>query len=124
MLFALWLVVGTAYVVAVLGILTIGILVLPVAIIANAFAARRRPLTPAVFGLLGGLGIPLLFVGFANINGPGNVCTHFAGGESCTQEWTPWPWLLAGAVLIVVAIVLFVRSPASPRTRHGAAHHP
>jgi len=124
MLFSLWLVVGAAYAVAALGILTIGILVLPLALIGNALAARHRPLTPGVFGLIGGLGVPLLYVGFSNINGPGNVCDHFPGGESCTQEWSPWPWLLAGAVMIVAATVLFMRSRAPAPPREEGAHGP
>ncbi|MCU1430223.1 MAG: hypothetical protein JWL83_4223 [Actinomycetia bacterium] len=69
-------------------------------------------------GLVSGFGAPLLYIAFLNRHGPGDICRHYAnGGESCTQESSPWPWLAIGAAFVIAGAVLFVqqhhhRSPA------------
>lgn len=40
-----------------------------------------------------------------SLGGPGNVCT----ANSCVDEWSPWPWLAVGLVLVVLGFALFVR---------------
>src|SRR5690242_15451273 len=95
-----WTLAGAALLLAVLGAMTIGLFILPFALLAIVALARRpaaRRSWPAVFL---GAGLPLLYVAFLNREGPGEVCHRFTDGESCTQEFTPWPWLVAGALVI------------------------
>jgi hypothetical protein len=35
------------------------------------------------------------------------VCN--ASGTSCTEEWSPWPFLAVGVLLLVLGLVLFLR---------------
>jgi hypothetical protein len=40
--------------------------------------------------------IPALYVAYLNRSGPGTICTSITGGQSCTDESSPWPWLAVG----------------------------
>lgn len=106
--FVSWMLVGAADALAVIGILTIGILVLPVAVIATVLLARRASSLRGLPGVAAGLGLPPLYVAWLNHAGPGQVCVAVSGGESCTQEMSPWPWVAVGVALIVGGIVVLI----------------
>lgn len=106
--FACWSIAGASWVVTVLGALSIGVFVLPVAIILTVLLATRRTSSVGFPGIISGAGLPLLYVAHLNRGGPGNVCTTFAGGQSCTQEWSPLPWLGIGTALVATGVVAFV----------------
>jgi hypothetical protein len=59
-------------------------------------------------GLISGLGVPLLYVAYVNRAGPGSICTAVAGGQECNDEWSPWPWLAVGVILLVLGVAAFV----------------
>jgi hypothetical protein len=112
--FGAWLLVGAAYALGLVGILTIGIFVLPVAIIGTVLLLRQPASPRGVTGLISGLGLPLLYVAFLN-RGYGGPACHTSGsatahtfGYQCTQALDPWPWLAAGLVLIAAGVVAFV----------------
>ena len=107
--FFLWMLAGAGLVLGLLGILTIGILVLPVAV-ALAIVLTRWPRTRnrTAAGLLSGLGLVPLFVAYLNRAGPGTVCVSTATSQSCTQEWSPWPWASAGLALVTAGFVIFL----------------
>ncbi len=113
--FGCWLLAGASWVVTVLGALSIGVFVLPVAIAVTVLVATRRTSSVGLPGIISGAGLPLLYVAYLNRGGPGNVCTTFASGQSCTQEWSPWPWLAVGVVLVVTGVAAFV-TMALPRS--------
>jgi hypothetical protein len=81
----------------------------------------RHHALDGIAGLVSGLGLPVLYVAFLNRDGPGDVCRTFAdGGQSCRQEWSPWPWLAIGAGLVIGGALLFAWTrpralPAPPR---------
>ena len=104
--FAAWLLLGVGYSFAVLGAMTIGVLILPVAIAGTLLVrSRARGGTP---GLQSGLGLPLLYVAFLNRDGPGTVCASLrGGGQRCSDEWSPWPWLVVGTALVVSGVLVF-----------------
>jgi hypothetical protein len=77
-------------------------------------------LVAEAFGGLTGLALPLLWIGYENRDGPGDVCTTTATGGSCTQEWSPWPWLVAGTVLGIAGVVAFMAA----RRRESAMRWP
>jgi hypothetical protein len=105
--FGCWLVAGASWAVTVLGALSIGVFVLPVAIALTVLLATRRTSSIGLPGIISGAGFPLLYVAYLNRGGPGNVCTTFASGGSCAQEWSPWPWLGIGMVLVATGVVAF-----------------
>lgn len=118
-----WSVAGACWVVTILGALSIGIFVLPAAIVVTVGLATRRTSAVGGPGVISGAGLPLLYVAYLNRGGPGNVCTTLGGGQSCVQEWSPWPWLALGVVLAAVGVVVFVtrrarRGPTGPPVVH------
>ncbi len=108
--FTAWVLAGAGAAFGILAAFTIGIFVVPVAGGAIAFLATRRRATDGVAGLISGLGLPVLYVGYLNRAGPGDVCTVTKTGSTCTQEWSPWPWLTVGGALLVVGVAVFVIS--------------
>jgi hypothetical protein len=68
-------------------------------------------------GLISGLSLPLFYVAFLNRSGPGTVCSSTATSRSCVDEWSPWPWLAIGIVLLVSGCVWF----AMANRRRGVA---
>lgn len=104
--FCAWFVVGALAASGLLTALTIGVFLLPIALVAAVFLAIRHDRRAGLAGLVSGLGVPLLYVAFLNREGPGNVCTTTATGQSCVEEYSPWGWLAAGAVFLLAGIVL------------------
>ncbi|MGH3397085.1 MAG: hypothetical protein ACRDPO_20585 [Streptosporangiaceae bacterium] len=107
--FFAWAAVGAGWCVALLGVLSIGLFVLPLVIgaliVLLVWPGGR---TIAALGAVSGLGLVPLVVAYLNRGGPGDVCTTSAsGGQSCTTEWSPWPWLGAGLALVALGAVAF-----------------
>jgi hypothetical protein len=98
---------------ALLGALSIGIFVLPVALLATWYLARRDRSARAVSGGLSGIGLPLLYVAAMNREGPGVVCR----GQACGQQWSPWPWLVAGVLFVLLGLAAYVLSELRRRSR-------
>ncbi|HEY7325895.1 MAG TPA: hypothetical protein VH520_13820 [Streptosporangiaceae bacterium] len=118
--FGLWAVIGAGGALALLTAPTIGIFVLPATLVLGGalfWRGRRQQAGP---GIIAGLGLPLLYVGYLNRGGPGTVCTSFAGGAECTQETSPWPWLAAGLLLALAGVALGLAAAyRRPRPRTG-----
>lgn len=104
----MWLVLGATYALALVAAASIGLFVLPFAVVGTAFVARCRGARAGVPGLVAGLGLPLLYVAYLNRAGPGPACTALrGGGQRCIDVLNPWPWAGAGAALIVVGALAF-----------------
>jgi hypothetical protein len=97
--YVLWAVVGAGAAASLLGALTIGVFLLPVTAVLAGLLAWRGNRQAAGPGILAGLGLIPLYIAYLNRGGPGMVCTGTAAAGSCTQEWSPWPWLAAGLAL-------------------------
>jgi hypothetical protein len=110
-----WAAVGAFGTLALLAALTIGIFLVPVVLVAVVVLVRRPESFRGLPGLVSGLGAPLLYVAYLNRDGPGEVCTTSGGGVSCTEEWSPWPWLGLGVLLVVIGAALFLSSRAARR---------
>jgi hypothetical protein len=107
--FAAWLVIGAGYSLSVLGAATIGLFALPPTALATILIARRQHATSGLPGLISGLGIPLLYVAYLNRRGPGSICTAITGGgQNCSDEWSPWPWLAAAVILLSLGLAVFM----------------
>jgi hypothetical protein len=99
--FAGWLLVGLAFGFSILAIMTIGLAILPFAVV-GAWLMARNAGSGGVGAVLCGLGLGPAYVALLNRNGPGDVChTYSDGSGSCTQEYSPWPFVAVAVVLIV-----------------------
>jgi hypothetical protein len=124
--FLAWLVVGAAYAMSLLAILTIGLFIAPVALVMTVLLWRKRRADRELLGLVSGLALPLLYVAYLNRDGPGTVCTTGRdGSQSCNDEWSSWPWLAVGVLLLLPGAGAFVAAPHAARspTQSQAAHH-
>ena len=108
--FIAWIGVGVAFMFALLGALTIGVFVLPIAAGLAVLVATRRGSSVGIPGLISGVSLPLFYVAFLNRDGPGDICRSFAdGGSACTEEWSPLPWLFVGVLFLLGGIAVFVQ---------------
>lgn len=109
--FLLWPVVGAALAVSVLGAMTIGLYVLPLAIAALFVLLRWGGNRRNSVGLISGAGLPFLVIAFWYRHGPpGMVCHLYKnGGGECAQEFSPWPLLIIGTILVLLSMLLFIR---------------
>lgn len=107
--FTLWSLVGAVFAFGLAALMSIGIFVLPVAVIGLVVLARRRGVDASMAGLICGAGLIPLYIAWLNRDGPGTVCTSTASGGSCTDEYSPLPFLVIGLALIAVGVVVFRR---------------
>ena len=105
--------VGAAYAFGLLGILSIGLFILPCALLATFYLARRNPAARYMTGLLSGVGVPLLVVAYLHRSGPALICS----GNTCDQQLSPWPWLLAGVLFVLLGPATYVLSVTRRRNR-------
>ena len=104
-----WCVAGAAGCFGVLSLLTVGPFVLLGTLFLSAWLLWRFNFGWSMGGLLSGAALPVLFVAWLNRDGPGDVCTRTSSSVTCTQEWSPWPFVGAAVVLVVAGLVVFAR---------------
>ncbi len=107
--FAGWCVAGAGLCLGVLSILTIGPFALLFTLFLCAYLLWRLGFGWGMAGLVSGAAAPLLYVAWLNRGGPGEVCTGDSRALSCTDEWSPWPFVVGAVVLAVVGVLVFVR---------------
>ncbi len=108
MWFGVWSAIGALYALALVGAMTIGIFVLPVAVLSTVLIRRRRAAMVGLPGLISGASLPLMYIAYLYRDGPGTVCVVRRGGVECTDEWSPWPWLAIAIAMLVAGGVVFV----------------
>ncbi len=111
--FVSWAVPGFLATGALLTLMTIGLLLLPLAVVAVFFAARRFSIGIGTIGSIAGAGLAFVGIGIVNLGnrpcpaGPFVLAPGQLGGVECGGA-EPTPWLLAGLGCILVAVVLTV----------------
>ncbi|WP_020141199.1 hypothetical protein [Streptomyces sp. 351MFTsu5.1] len=100
-----WLLVGACAGLGLAAILTVGLAFLVLAGVAGVLLARRGP-RRAVVGVVSGLALPAFYLAYLNRGGPGEVCHAISGGQACTDEYTPVPFLAVGVLLLVAGLVV------------------
>jgi MYXO-CTERM domain-containing protein len=108
--FLAWLAVGAGFCLSLATVLTIGVFVLPATIVALiVLLSRPGSRNSSAAGAISGLGLVPLYVAFLNRSGPGTVCSSTAGGgQECTDQWSPWPFLAIGLLLVAAGLGLFL----------------
>jgi hypothetical protein len=109
--FVAWMGVGAGTCLALLTALTIGPVLL-VAVVVALVVLIRRPggVGEGVNGVVSGVGVVLLAIAYLNRHGPGEYCETSATEQRCTSEWSPWPWLVVGLLLLAGGVLLFRRA--------------
>jgi len=112
----LWILVGVAGLLSVAGILSIGVLTMPL-VYAGAILLLVRPdRTRGVAVMVCALAVGPLLVARLNRDGPGQVCRSYPpDGVACGTQLNPWAWLGGAA-----------GAPPEGRTQAPAPHekHP
>ncbi|WP_328746778.1 hypothetical protein OHT57_14410 [Streptomyces sp. NBC_00285] len=103
--FLAWLLVGACAGIGLAAILTVGAVFVALAAAAAVFLLRKGPRN-AVVGAVSGVALPVFYLAYLNRGGPGDVCHAVSGGQTCTEEYTPVPFLVVGALLLVVGVVI------------------
>ncbi len=119
-----WMLIGAGYALGILGALSIGPYVLLITVAATIVLATRTGSRVGLPGLITGLSLPLFYVAFLNRSGPGTVCTSTATSRSCVDEWSPWPWLVIGIVLLVAGYAWFAMANRRRYAADGATSSP
>lgn len=114
--FLAWLLVGACAGIGLAAILTVGVAFVVLAAVAAVFLLRTGP-RRAVVGGVSGVALPLFYLAYLNRGGPGEVCHAVPGGQACTDEYTPVPFLVAGALVLVAGCV--IHAMADRRGRAG-----
>lgn len=92
-------------------LLTIGVFLTPVAIVLIAVGILWAPLrNQATIALIGGIAAAPLYIAWLNRQGPGTVCEPYGyDGTHCWDQWSPWPFISVGLLLIAASIVAAAR---------------
>jgi hypothetical protein len=106
--FMAWAVIGGCWALTLLGALSIGVFVLPFAVVATILLACDERSWAGLGGLALGAAILLLGIAYMNRDGPGDVCTTTASAVSCQSETSPWPWLAVGLAGLIASGRVFV----------------
>jgi hypothetical protein len=107
--FGLWVLAGAAWALTVAGVLSIGIYVLPFAVLATVVGVRRAPRQWS--GALVGVGLLVAWLAWLNRYGPGDHCWSTATESGCAQMWNTWPFAALACALVVVGLWLGRRPP-------------
>jgi len=107
--FLWWCVAGAGLCFGVLALLTVGPLVLLGTFALCGFLLWRLDFGWGMAGILSGAGLPVLYVAWLNRGGPGEVCHGEARTVTCADEWSPWPFVVVGLVLVAAGVLAFAR---------------
>ena len=61
-----------------------------------------------------GLSTAPLFIAWLNRDGPGPVCTTTAESISCSDQWSPWPFVALGVLFAGAGVALLVVTRRGP----------
>ena len=92
-----------------LGLISLGPIALGPALLGGVAMSRSRTGSQSAFGLFAGAGLLSLFVAYVQRDGPGTTCWRTATATGCDQHLNPVPWLIAGIVLVVGAVIAQTR---------------
>jgi hypothetical protein len=109
--FWLWAIVGVGLG---FGISVIGLFTVPASVVVAIVLLSRPRLRASAYGVLVGIGVPLLVVAYINREGPGTVCHRLSNGIECAEDLPdPKKWAAVGLAFIVAGVLaqLFAAKP-------------
>lgn len=107
-MFVAWLLAGVLWTAAIAAILSIGIFILPMAVAATWFLARRPEARRGMAALIAVAGLPFFLLARLNRNGQGTVLRGFGGNVTGFVQTNPWPWVTLGVLLFGASVVVFL----------------
>jgi hypothetical protein len=118
--FGAWLAVGAALTFSFLAGFSIGLFVLPFALLLLAIVATRSPRLPEALGVVSGIGVTLLLVAFVNRGNepcPANGVLHLGPGQQSVScgGLDPHPWLYLGIAVTAAGAVSYVAASKASR---------
>ncbi|MFF5025609.1 hypothetical protein ACFY2J_15485 [Streptomyces collinus] len=113
-----WLALGACAAVGLAAVVTAGLALVLLAAAAAGLLLRKGPRN-ATAGLLSGTALPLLYIAYLNRSGPGTVCSTVPGSQTCTDEYTPIPFLIAGVLLLCAGFLIFTTLNRGSRSVGG-----
>ncbi len=100
-----WLAGGALLGLGMVGLLTIGVFLLPLAIALIAVGLLWSPLrNQSAVALVGGLAATPLYLAWLNREGPGRVCETIKDVNSCSEQWSPWPFVAVALILLLLTV--------------------
>ncbi len=112
-----WAVVGATSGLGVVALLSFGPLLLAVGLVMTVIGARSaRRRNRSAFLVLAGAGVAPLLLAWLNREGPGTVCDVAGPVTSCSETYSPLPFLVVAGLLVVTGAVLARPSPAGRQT--------
>lgn len=105
--FVAWTACGAGLGLVFAGAFTFGIAGFAVAAVFAALAVGMGGLNHSALGMITGVGAWALVIGVLNSDGPGTVCRGSSSDQTCTEQWSPWPFWLAGAIMILLPPIVF-----------------
>ena len=103
--FLAWVGVGVGFA---LGVSVLGVIALPLALVVTVLLVVFRHADRSALGVLVGVGLLSLYVAYVQRRGPGTVYWHTSTASGADQYLDPRPWLVAGLVLVVAGVALFL----------------
>ncbi|MCP2343843.1 hypothetical protein [Actinomadura rupiterrae] len=104
--FLVWFLLGAGYGLGVVGLLSIGVLLLPVCGAITVLVLLRWPGRGGLAGLICGPSAPLGYVAYLNRHGPGTVCSTTEHAQSCVEQTDPRMWAIAAACFLIVGLAV------------------
>ncbi|MFS3130467.1 hypothetical protein ACLM5J_18840 [Nocardioides sp. Bht2] len=106
-----WGIVGALAGVGTVGILTIGGPLLGLGLVMALIGLRVPTLRATGWPMvLVGAAIGPGYLAWLNHQGPGTVCTTEGTTLTCTDLWSPWPFVAVAGVLVAVGVYVAVNS--------------
>ena len=103
--FLAWVGVGVGFA---LGVSVLGVIAVPLAVVVTVLLVVLRHADRSALGILVGVGLLSLSVAYVQRKGPGTVYWHTSTASGADQYMDPRPWLVAGVVLVVAGVALFI----------------
>jgi hypothetical protein len=105
--FAAWAGCGASATLILVGAFTFGPLAIVPAAVFAGIALLLGGTNLSAVGAASGVGVWGLVVAWLNRGGPGESCVTSTAGITCTQRWAPWPFWVAGILLVVTPMIVF-----------------
>jgi hypothetical protein len=118
--FGAWLAVGAAFTLCFLGALSVGLFVLPFALLLLVLVVRRSPRLPEATGFVSGIGVVLLLVAFRNRDYsacPADGVLRLEPGQQSVScgGWDPHPWLYVGIAVTAAGALAYLAASRAQR---------